>query len=133
MEIREPTLNSMMKGHMRYMTARQQVLAQNIANLDTPGYQARDLKKVDFAKLASAHPSVLQMAPSAGLSLGGTINPKLNLADGKDRGTFETTPTQNSVGLEDQMAKISDVNTQFQLSSNLMKKYTALYRAALGK
>ena len=133
MDIREPTLNSMMKGHMRYMAARQQLLAQNIANLDTPGYKARDLKKVDFAKLASSPPSVLPMSRSAGLSLDGTINPKLSIGNDKDRGTFETTPTQNSVGLEDQMGKISDVNTQFQLSSNLMKKYTALYRAALGK
>jgi flagellar basal-body rod protein FlgB len=45
-----PLLNQI-KGRMTWLDARQQVVAQNVANADTPGYVARDLKApTDFAR-----------------------------------------------------------------------------------
>ncbi len=131
MELKEPALNTMLKGHMKYMTARQQVLATNMANIDTPGYKARDLEKLDFASLTEKHRGQLEMRATSAKHLNGTLGPRA-FDTPKDRDTFETRPTQNNVVLEDQMAKVSDTGAQFQLSSNMLKKYTQLYRAALG-
>ena len=41
----------MLKSKMSWLEARQDVLSQNVANADTPGYAARDLKPMDFASL----------------------------------------------------------------------------------
>ena len=44
-------LLSMLKSRMSWLEARQNVLSQNVANADTPGYAARDLKPMDFESL----------------------------------------------------------------------------------
>ena len=38
----------MLRERMSWLNARQDVLSQNVANADTPGYTARDLKPLDF-------------------------------------------------------------------------------------
>lgn len=132
MDIKEPTLNTMMKGHMKYMTERQKVLAQNIANIDTPGYKANDTKKVDFAKMARQGAQRLPMVATSPKHLDGTLGRGGSFATEKAGDTFETTPTQNNVVLEDQMAKVSDTGANFQLSNTMMRKFTQLYRKAAG-
>ena len=37
-----------LNAKMNYLDQRQKVLAQNIANANTPGYKPKDLNKVDF-------------------------------------------------------------------------------------
>jgi flagellar basal-body rod protein FlgB len=133
MDVKEPTLNVMLKGHMKYMSERQGVLAQNIANIDTPGFKARELKKPDFAKMAEIQNHHLEMAATSPKHLNGTLAGGTSFSTIKDGNTFETTPTQNNVVLEDQMGKISDTNANFQLSSTMLKKFTQLYRTAAGK
>ena len=132
MDVNEPALNIMMKGHMKYMTNRQTVLAQNIANIDTPGYKARELEKLDFKKMVDNQTSRLGMNLTSPLHIAGTLPDMGDFKSIKDRDTFETRPTQNNVVLEDQMGKISDTNAQFQLSSTMLKKFTSLYRTAAG-
>lgn len=133
MDLKEPALNTMMKGHMKYMANRQKVLAQNIANIDTPGYKARELKKLDFEKLATSANSQLEMRTTSPTHLNGTLaGSSMAFRSEKDRNTFETTPTENNVVLEDQMGKVSDTGAQYQLSSSLMRKFTGLYRKAAG-
>lgn len=126
------TLDTMMKRHMKYMSQRQGVLAQNMANIDTPSYKARDLKKLDFAKMADAESTRLQMRATSPKHLSGTLGVGGEVATVKDKDTFEISPTQNNVVLEDQMAKVSDTGAQFQLSSSMMRKFTQLYRSAVG-
>src|SRR3546814_16152169 len=38
-------------AQMKHLTSRQQVIAQNIANANTPGYRSYDLAEPDFAKI----------------------------------------------------------------------------------
>ena len=132
MDIKEPVLNTMMKGHMKYMSERQKVLAQNIANIDTPGYKASDTKKVDFSKMADSASHRLAMMTTSPQHLDGTLGKGGSFATEKDRDTFETTPTKHNVVLEDQMAKVSDTGANYQLSSTMMRKFTQLYRKAAG-
>lgn len=114
------------------MSQRQGVLAQNIANIDTPSYKANDLKKVDFSKMV-AQQGRLELVATSPQHLNGTLATGTSVySTVKDRDTFETTPTKNNVVLEDQMGKISDTNAQFQLSSTMLKKFTGLYRKAAG-
>ncbi len=128
-------LNDKLVMHMKYMTERQSQLAQNISHIDTPGYKARDLKKIDFnAMVSEASGSKLAMTATSAKhlngSLGGANAGIFSTID--DRNTFERSPNGNNVVLEDQMAKISDTAAQFQLSSSMLRKFTQLYRTAIG-
>jgi flagellar basal-body rod protein FlgB len=132
MDTSKTDINKILAAHMKYMSQRQGVLAQNIANIDTPSYKANDLKKVDFSKMV-AQQGRLELVATSPQHLNGTLATGTSVySTVKDRDTFETTPTKNNVVLEDQMGKISDTNAQFQLSSTMLKKFTGLYRKAAG-
>lgn len=132
MDTSKTDINQMLAMHMKYMSQRQGVLAHNIANIDTPSYKANDLKKVDFSKMVTQQ-GRLAMTATAPQHLGGTLAKGSGIfSTARDRETFETTPSNNNVVLEDQMGKISDTNAQFQLSSSMLRKFTSLYRKAAG-
>ena len=44
-------LVGLLKNRMRFLEARQKVLSENVANAETPGYRARDLRQPDFADM----------------------------------------------------------------------------------
>jgi flagellar basal-body rod protein FlgB len=65
-------------AHARHAAARQAVVAQNIANADTPGYRARDVN--DFAETwrAMAHRDADGRLPIRTLDAGGPASPNGN-------------------------------------------------------
>jgi len=93
---------------LNWLDQRQSVLAQNIANANTPGYQARDLKP--FAAVLN---DALQ--PTA------------------DRAVEQRSPDGNAVSIDEQAVKIADTDTSHQLALDLYKKYVGMFRLALGR
>lgn len=128
----DPTLIQMLKTSMRYQSQRQEVLARNVSQIDTPGYHARDLKKLDFSKMVASASSAGTMAMTSPGHLNGLSGGAGKYTVEKVAKPFENSPTDNSVVLEEQMAKISDTGAQYELSTSLLKKYTAMYKLALG-
>ena len=51
MDLTRIPLFAMMTRRMSWLNERQKILAQNIANADTPKYKPLDLKPLDFTKL----------------------------------------------------------------------------------
>jgi flagellar basal-body rod protein FlgB len=47
----ESVLTEMIDQKMRYSSQRVSVLAQNIANVDTPGFKAKDVQAPDFNQM----------------------------------------------------------------------------------
>ena len=45
MDVSDIPLFAMLKSKLSYTTQRQQVIAQNVANADTPGFAPRDLEE----------------------------------------------------------------------------------------
>ena len=62
MSLPEIPLLGILRERMSWLSARQNVLSQNVANADTPGYSAVDLKPVDFEKVLqqSTQPAAFQ-------------------------------------------------------------------------
>jgi flagellar basal-body rod protein FlgB len=119
-----------MTQRMSWLGERQKTLAQNVANADTPKYQAQDLKPLNFGDhFASA--GKLQM----------TATQPNHLAGGGDASSFtaavdKTAPISasgNSVSLEDQMLKVSSTASDYQLTTELYRQHLAMLRTALGK
>lgn len=119
----------MLAGTMRYHSARQKVLAQNISNIDTPAYKAQDLKKLDFADLIE---SAGGLSTTSSKHFTGSRGNAGGFATQTISKPFEINPNGNGVVLEEQMAKISDTGVNYEVASALYRKFTQLYRSALG-
>ena len=123
-----------MGAKMGYLDRRQSVISQNIANADTPNYRARDLTEVDFGSVLKdvASKSLrLEKTDAKHQSLSGDIatNPK----ETKRKITYEVAPAGNSVIIEEQMVKATQVNMDYSLLTNLMRKNVNMIRTALGR
>ena len=102
---------------------RQHILAQNVANANTPGYRPRDL--APFAATLAASGLSLTSArhlPPGGGGAGPTIGRPA-----------EKTPTGNGVSLEDQLSKVADTSGVQAMVLNLHHKYQSMMRLALGR
>ena len=127
-----------MNAKMKYLDTRQKVISQNIANADTPNYQAKDVGEIDFGgvlkKVAgeSKVPSV-QMASTdpkhIGFGGGALTEPRVS----KQKITYEMAPDKNGVIMEEQMVKANDVQMNYNLMLNLYKSNMDMMRSALGK
>lgn len=120
-----------LKTKMNWHQQRQKVLAENVANADTPRFQARDLKAPDFlGKQAPAAGAVTlavtQPGHIAGRATGGGFR-----GDGKTG--FETTPDGNGVNLEEQMMKTAENQMDFQAVAGLYQRGLSSLRTAIGR
>ena len=133
MNIPEVPLLSVLREKMSWLNARQAVLAQNVANADVPGYEAHDLKPLDFEQVLknSLHPANISLA---------TTDPR-HLSPASDASPFEQTETAdtetlrggNSVSQEQEMMKVSDTQAQYQAASNLYAKSVQMMRTAIDR
>lgn len=128
-------LFQLLSARMGWLAQRQGVIAQNIANADTPDYRPRDLRESDFHKLAkgfAGSPTRLTVARTAENHLGGKASATIGLGGERQRDVFETSPDGNAVILAEQTAKAGRTALDHQLASNVYKKYVGMIKIALG-
>lgn len=113
---------------LAWLEARQQVLARNIANADTPQFRPRDL--APFHRLL-AGAGGLGLARSSPLHLAGASGPGPRATT--DRLTAERTPNGNAVALDEQALKVADTDSAHALATALHRRYLGLFRTALGR
>lgn len=134
MSIQNVPLMRAMASKMIYLDKRQGVIAQNMANADTPGYRPQDLTKVDFGKVLEKVVDTNRVSMKT-TQPGHMPNPDAieRAKDQKDRITYEVAPAGNAVILEEQMIKANQTQMDYNLMTGLMQKQTAMYRLALGR
>lgn len=126
-------LMSFIRDKMKWHQARQTVLASNIANADTPGYQSKDLKGLTFQQHMGN-----QRLPTSGMKVTNakhmTASP-LATAAFQDKTTqdFEVTPSGNSVVLEDQMIKVASNQFDYQMATTVYSRSLGLLKIAIGR
>ena len=128
-------LFNVLSARMSWLGQRQAVLAQNIANADTPDFRPRDLREKDFLRLAESaagRPSRLAIAKTAESHMAGRASATIGLRGEEQRTPYETAPDGNAVILEEQTAKASRTALDHQLASNIYKKYVGMFKIALG-
>src|SRR5258708_30158571 len=62
MDFTHQPLFAMISKRLNWLTQRQQVLAQNISNVDSPAYKARDLKDVSFEQMVRGASASMDVA-----------------------------------------------------------------------
>jgi len=142
MAIGDLKLVDTLRTKMQWHQARQRVLAENVANADTPRYRGKDLKMPDLpaaagasadgragtaaARVASVSLAVTQPGHKTGRAGTGGF-----AADTAPR--FEVTPNGNAVDLEEEMAKSAENQLDYQTAASLYQQSMALIRTALGR
>jgi flagellar basal-body rod protein FlgB len=131
MDLPDVPLLAMLRQRMNWLHQRQDVLSENVANADTPGYVARDLKPLDFEQAlsnASNGPALMTtnvrhiaLTPS-----------RMSTFEDHETPDQESSPNGNSVALEAEMVKVSDTQAQFQAAANIYAKTMTLMKTAIG-
>jgi flagellar basal-body rod protein FlgB len=110
---------------LAWVDRRQQLLAQNIANADTPHFQARDLApftaQLAQATLAPVLTSPMHLSGNPAMAAGST--PQVN----------EHAPDGNAVALDVELSKVADTDATHELVGDIYRKYLGFFRLAIGK
>ncbi len=123
-----PEIMRLAQGLAGHAAARQEQIAQNVANADTPGYRARDL--VDFAKYYSGAAGADMRTTRAGHN--GHADFGQTPATVIDTRT-EPAPNGNSVSLETEMIRQVETRHQHDMALAVYKSSLDLMRAVIGR
>jgi flagellar basal-body rod protein FlgB len=132
MNLPDIPLLGMLKQRMSWLSARQDVLSQNVANADTPGYNARDMKPMDFNDILKGEsrqaptlivtdPRHIAITPQTQQAFENTASPDT-----------DSNPTGNTVSLEEEMIKVADTQGQYAAAANLYSKALGMLHTAIG-
>ena len=122
---------SMATAKMGWLNERQTVLAQNIANADTPNYRAKDLKKQTFSGIADSNTKMPMIKTAKGHVGGIGAKADFQIIKEKNKDVYEVNPNKNSVVMEEQLMKISESSMNHKLASNIYKKNLSMFKMAL--
>ncbi|MCL1926685.1 MAG: flagellar basal body rod protein FlgB [Syntrophorhabdaceae bacterium] len=113
-----------LQRHLNFSSQRHNVIASNIANIDTPGYQAQDIRFKDALseatlRLRTTHPCHI---PSPGNPCEQAFIEPVEQSHWGDK---------NNVELDMEVAKMTENGIFFQAASTLLSKNIAMYKAAM--
>lgn len=118
---------------MNWLEQRQDIVAQNVANVNTPGYRSHDVipfeKHLGRTGEAGRHQPV---ATDVRHFAEGHARPR-RIGTEENRTGIEAKPTGNQVSLEHELMKVAENATQHELALNVYGKQADMIRAALGQ
>lgn len=123
-----------LRTRMQWHQERQRVLAENIANSDTPNFRPHDLVEPTFDAQggnASSGVTLAMARTTAGQSMAGSGASAHFGQNGN--GGFQTRPAGNAVSLEDQMLQVSANQMDYAAAASLYSRSLRLLKMAAGK
>lgn len=126
-------LFSALTDRMRWHQTRQGLLAENVANAETPGYRGRDLKAYNFddhLREAFGMSSASAPADPRHIEIASIEADGFNV---RAMNNFEITPEGNGVTLEDEMMKVSSNQMDYQAITTLYSRSIKILKTALGR
>lgn len=139
MDLKNISLFKTLNQKMTWLNERQKVLAQNVANANTPGYVSQDLKNVSFRSHLNKSTTdsgrlrtVMQTADPRHINGLGTMSTRFEIRE-QNSEFLESTPDGNTVDLERELSKMAEVQMQYTMATNLYKKNIGMMKTALGR
>jgi flagellar basal-body rod protein FlgB len=129
MPISDIPILSMLRERMEWHQERQRVLAENVANADTPNYRARDLAPPDFQHEMAATLALARTEPGHVVNAASAGSP---FADESGQ-RYEVRPRGNSVTHEDEMLKLAGNQMDYDAVTSLYTHSLALIKTAIGR
>jgi len=129
MPITDIPILSMLRQRMEWHQERQRVLAENVANADTPNYRAKDLAPPDFS-----HEMQVALTLDRTNPLHITAQAGAGSAFAADSGgRYAIRPRGNSVTHEDEMLKVASNQMDYEAVTSLYTRSLALIKIAIGR
>ena len=134
----DPSLLASLTRSMHALSDRQQVIARNIANSETAGFKAGETPAQDFSSLLAAHgnattPHVARprVTITSGMAALGARQPGGGVIADPD--TSETKLDGNNIVLEEQLLKMSGIQSDFAAVTNIYKKQMGFLKIATAR
>jgi flagellar basal-body rod protein FlgB len=133
MDLADIPLFSMLRGRMGYLSQRQKIIAENVANSDTPGYRPHDLKPFSFEAQMKAQASSagVQAMTQPGHMQAPNARPSLSGAKPIKAADSETTLDGNGVVLEEEMMKMTDARMNYDAAIGFYQRSMGMLRTAI--
>jgi flagellar basal-body rod protein FlgB len=135
MSIGDLSMLSALRTRMQWHQERQRVLAENVANSDTPNFKPRDLVEPKFDPSGASAPGgamgSLPMLRTSTSHISASGAPET--FDQNRKTGFETRPAGNAVNLEDEMLKVSSNQMDYAAVTSLYTRSLHLLKTAIGK
>jgi flagellar basal-body rod protein FlgB len=114
-------LASLASSQAQWLAARQTTIASNVANANTPGYQARDV--TPFSTTLDQTALSLSATNPRHIDAGAELAPtqKISKTD-----SWEIFHSGNSVALEQEMMKAGEVNQGYALNTAIVKAFSRM-------
>ncbi len=109
-----------------WLEARQTLLAQNVANANTPNYKAKDIEPFESYLDNAGTAMSTSNGRHLSISSSGLAAPRI-----KRDGIGEKSHSGNTVSLENELLKLGEANSQFALNAGLMKTFHRMIMASL--
>lgn len=136
MGLNDIPLLAMLKGKLGYLNQRQKLIAENVANADTPGYAPRDLKPFSFEAMVKGATAPRGLVRTDPAHLSGAAD----AAGGSDgEGFEEASPDSevrldgNGVVLEEQMSKLTEARIDYEAAVGFYQQSMNLITTAARK
>jgi flagellar basal-body rod protein FlgB len=131
MPISDIPIFSMLRTKMHWHQDRQRLLAENVANADTPNFKPSDLAPPKFDASATGLAQVSLVRTSLA-HIAGPEGDSAQFAP-DHRPEFEVVPSGNGVALEDEMMKVAANQMDYQAATALYTRGLVMIKTAIGK
>ena len=133
MDLHSLPLFAALTKRMDWLGERQKVLANNVANSDTPNFNAKDLKPLTFRELIRDSENRVSMTATHAAHQAGGPSAEAKVAPQVEDEPYEISPQGNGVSIEEQLMKIGETRMNYELTANLYKKHLDMFRMALSR
>jgi len=133
MNLNSIPLFSMLTERLSWLNQRQQVLANNIANADTPGFKPRDLAPINFERLAQDASRAITITATNARHLVSSARSSGPFRVSEQSDFYESSPSGNAVVLEEQLMQVSQTVMDHRITAGLYAKHLGMIRTAIGR
>jgi flagellar basal-body rod protein FlgB len=109
----------------RWLAVKQATIATNVSNANTPGYKAQEVRPFD--EVLDRTRLTLAATHTGHLDAGGA---DVRSAVTKAADPWDVSHSGNSVSLEQEMLKASEVNRSYALNTSIVKAFHRMYLAS---
>ena len=122
----EVYLNQLAAQRVGYLSSRQTLIAGNVANANTPGYKALDLKPFS----ATLQETAVSMSVTNPAHLTPTAQ-ELDPPKKREESDANATVSGNSVDVEDELVKLGEVSRDYSMATGVKKAFHQFWMQAL--
>ena len=120
-----PSVLALATQHLDWLASRQAIVARNVAKANTPGYKAQDVQP--FSAMVDQGGLQMTTTNPGHISIDMSSTSSVRATDGN---SWEISQSGNSVTLEQEMIKASDIHRSYSLDTAITRSFHQMLNMA---